>query len=97
MRANAGDFDHRAFRRKAGRAAGGFERLRDGAAGRFADRAALLADQEHDRVAAGVIVHAGDEGVAALDPVDKAVVAQEIERAIDRDRRRPGPTAPSAR
>jgi hypothetical protein len=31
-------------------------------------------------------MHAGDEGVAALDAVDEAVVAEKIERAVDRDR-----------
>ena len=83
MRANAGDFDHRAFRRKTSRAAGGFERFSGGAAGRFADRAAMLADEEDHGVAAGVIVHAGDEGIAAFDAMNKAIVAQKIERAID--------------
>ncbi len=92
MRANAGYFDHRAFRRKTGRTAGGFERLSGGAAGRLADRSAMLADEEDHRVAAGVIVHAGDEGIAALDPMNKAIVAQKFERAIDGDWRRPGPT-----
>ena len=88
MRANAGDFDHWTFRRKARRATGAFQCLRDGATGRFADGAAAFADQEHDRIAAGVIVHAGDERVAAFDAMDQAVVPQKIERAIDRDRRR---------
>ena len=91
MRANAGDFDHRAFRCKTRRTAGGFERLRGSAAGRLADGSAMLADEEDHRVAAGVIVHAGDEGIAALDPMDKAIVAQKFERAIDGDRRGPGP------
>ena len=36
-----------------------------------------------------VIVHAGDECVAALDSVHEALLAQEIERAIDGNRRRP--------
>ena len=91
MRADAGDFDHRAFGRKTRRTAGGFERFRGGAAGRLADGSAMLADEEDDRVAAGVIVHAGDEGISALDPMNKAIVAQKLERAIDGDRRRPGP------
>jgi hypothetical protein len=65
-----------------------FERFRDSAARRLADRAATFADQKDDRIAAGVIVHTGDERVAALDAMDETVVAQEIERAIDRDRRR---------
>ena len=36
-----------------------------------------------------VIVHAGDEGVAAFDAVHEALLAQEVERAVDGDRRRP--------
>jgi hypothetical protein len=91
MRADAGDFDHRAFGRKTCRTAGGFERVRGSAAGRLADGSAMLADEEDYRVAAGVIVHAGDEGIAALDPMNKTVIPQKFERAIDSDRCRPGP------
>ena len=36
-----------------------------------------------------MVMRAGEEGVAAFDPVDEAVFHQKIERAIDRDRRRP--------
>ena len=97
MRANAGDLDQRAFRRKTRRARGCFERLRDGAARRLADGAASLADQKHDEIVAAVIVHAGDERVAAFDAMHETVVAQKIERAIDRDRRRAAFIAPSAR
>ena len=43
------------------------------AAGRLADRTATLADQEHDRSAAGVIVDAGEKRVAALDAMDETV------------------------
>src|SRR5215467_5342832 len=78
MSADAGNLDHRALRPKSGRARGGLQRFRDVGAGCFTDRAAALADQEYDQVvAAAVTVHAGHEGVAALNPVDKAVVAQE--------------------
>jgi hypothetical protein len=52
----------------------------------LADGTAALADEEDDEIVAAVIMHAGDEGVAALDAVDEAVVAQKIERAVDRDR-----------
>ena len=38
-----------------------------------------------------VIVHAGDKRIAAFDAVHEALFAQEIERAIDRDRRRSRP------
>ena len=55
-----------------------------------ADGAAAFADQENHRVAAGMIVHAGNERVTAFDAMDEPVVAQELERAIDRDRRRAG-------
>src|SRR5271170_469041 len=90
MGADAGDFDQRAFRRKPRRARRRLERFGGGAARRLADRAATLADEKDDEIITSMIVHAGDEGIAALDAVDEAVVAQEIERAIDRDRRRAG-------
>ena len=63
--------------------------LGDGGACRLAHRAAFLADQEHHRIAAAVLLHAGDEGVAAFDAVHEPLLAQKIERAIDGDRRRP--------
>ena len=88
MSADAGNLDHRALGHESGRSRGGLERFRYVAAGRLADRIAAFADEEDDEVVAAVIVHAGDEGVAALDAVDEAVVAQKIERAIDCDRRR---------
>ena len=69
--------------REAGRSRGGLERFRNVAAGRLADRAAALADEEHDEIVAVVIVHAGDEGIAALDAVHEAVVRAE-NRARDR-------------
>jgi hypothetical protein len=61
MRANTGDFDHRTFRRESSRATGGFERVGCRTAWRFSDRAALFANQEHDRIVAGVTMHASDE------------------------------------
>jgi hypothetical protein len=88
VRANAGDLDHRRLRREARCACGGAQLLGHRGGRRLADHAAALADQEHHEVAAGVIVDAGDEGVAALDAVHEAVVAQEVERAVDGDRRR---------
>jgi hypothetical protein len=66
-----------------------FERIGHGAAGRFANGSAVLADQKHDRIAVGVMMHAGDKCVAALDAMDETVVAQEVERAVYRDRRQP--------
>src|SRR2546427_672217 len=60
----------------------------DGSRGRLPDRAAALADQEHDEIVDPVIVDAGDERVAALDAVDETVLLQEIERAVDSDRSR---------
>src|SRR6185437_14355176 len=87
--ADAGNLDDRCLRREAGRARGAADGLGHRRRRRFADRAAFLADEEHHGIAAGVIVHAGDEGVAALDAVHEALLAQEVERAVDRDRRRP--------
>src|SRR5262245_58220978 len=91
VRADAADLDDRRFRREAGGARGRGERA--GHFGRrcFTDRAAALADQERDQLAGGVIVHAGDERVAAFDAMHEAVLAQEFERAIGGDRRRARP------
>ena len=88
MRANAGDFDQRTAWRKAGRARRGFQRLGSSASRRFADSATTFANQENDKIAGAMIVHARDEGVAAFDAVNEIVVAQKIERSINRDRRR---------
>ena len=88
MRANAGDFDQRTAWRKAGRARRGFERLGGGTTRRFADRATAFANEENDKIASAMIVHASDEGVAAFDAVNKTVVAQKFERSINRDWRR---------
>src|SRR5450756_87774 len=89
VRANAGDFDHGQLWCKARRARGGAEALRHRGGGNLADRPAGVADQERHRGCGVVIVGAGEIGVAALDAVDEAVLDQEIERAVDRDRRRP--------
>src|SRR5262249_8210286 len=60
----------------------------------LADRTTAVADEKNDERARVVIVRAGEKRVAALDPVREAVVEQERERAIDRDRRRPRGLAP---
>ena len=57
----------------------------DSSAGALADGAAPLADKEDDEIVAGVIMHTGDERVAALDPVHEPILAQKIEGAIDRN------------
>src|SRR5665213_2495392 len=88
VRADAGDFDHRRLRRKAGGARGGLDGVGDRGRGRLAHRAAFFADQKHHRIVAVVILHAGDERVAAFDAVGQALLAQEIERAVDRNRGR---------
>jgi hypothetical protein len=49
--------------------------------------AALFADEEHDRFAAVVIMHAGDEGVTAFNAMHEPLLAQKVERAINGDRR----------
>src|SRR6185437_2432512 len=88
MRADAGNFDHRRLRRKSGGARGGLDGVGDRGAGRLAHGAAFFADQEHHRIAGFVILHAGDECVAAFDAMDQALFAQEFERAVNGDRRR---------
>ena len=89
VRADASDFDHRAFRYEAGRAARMLKSIGDSAAGCFADPSAALANEKHDQIAAGVMMHAGNERVAALDAMDEVILPQEVECAIDRDRRQP--------
>src|SRR5580698_3958145 len=89
LRAYAGDFDNRHSRRKAGRTCRGIEALRDGRRRDLADQAATLADQEGHHRRLVMIMGAGEKRVAAFDAMDEAVLHQEIERTIDRDRRRP--------
>ena len=96
VRADAGDLDHRSLGREAGGARGGLELVGDRGRRRLADLAALVAQQEHDKILAAVMADTGDEGVSAFDPVHEPVVAKKIQRAIDRDRRRPRSAARSA-
>src|SRR5215510_10696350 len=91
VRADAGELDHRRFRRKAGGARRGGQRGGDVARRRLPDGAAALADEKHHQRAGGVIVHAGDKGVAAFDAVHEAVLTQELERAVSGDRRQARP------
>jgi len=65
------------------------ESIGHGGAGCFADRSAALANEEYARIAAGVMMHAGNERVAALDAMDEIILSQEVECAVDRDRRQP--------
>ena len=89
MRTNAGDFNQRTAWRKACRPRRGSKGLSSSAPRRFADRATAFADQENDKIAGAMIVHAGDKRVAAFDAVSQTVVAQKFERPINRDWRRP--------
>src|SRR5690606_2127286 len=63
---------------------------------RLAGGAAFIAEQEERRLVAVVATITGDEGVARFDPVDEAVLDEEIQRPVDRDRRRApaGPAEP---
>lgn len=56
--------------------------------GHLDDVAAGFANQKNDRLFGGVAMAAGEIGVARGEPMYKAVLKQEVERAIDRDRRR---------
>src|SRR5258708_3229907 len=53
------------------------------------DRPAMIAEQECLHGGELVVMRAGQKRVAAFDAVHEAVFHQEIQRAIDRDRRRP--------
>src|SRR5262249_3322894 len=89
--ADAGELDHRRFRRKTSGARGRCQRRGDLLGGGLADGAAALADQEHHEGPSGVVVHASHESIAALNAVHETVLAQELERAVGGDRCRPGP------
>jgi len=90
MGAHAADLDHRRLGREASGARGRLEFRGDLRGRRLPDRPALITEQEHDEIAGRMGMHAGNEGVAALDPVNEGVFTQELERAIDRDGRRTG-------
>ena len=89
VRAGAGDFDHRQFGRKAGGARGVVQALRHRRRRNFADRTTALADQKSNHRRRIVVMRAGEIRVAAFDAVNEAVLHQEIQRAVNRDRRRP--------
>lgn len=89
VRANTGNFNDRCLGNEARRTGGAFNGIGNRSRCRFADCPALLTDQEYDRIAAVVIMHAGNEGVAAFDSMHQILLAQEIERPINRDRGRP--------
>src|SRR5262245_55890098 len=57
MGADAGDLDHRRFRRESDRISGGFYRRGDFRGGRLPDRATAFADQEHHQIAGRMGVH----------------------------------------
>ena len=83
--AEARHFDHQPLGRKALRLRGAVDRRADALVLDLDAAPASLAAQQH--AAMGVVeMRAGREHVAALDAVQKAVLDQEIERAIDRRR-----------
>ena len=53
----------------------------------FFHMVALLADEEGDPLARAVAVRAGDEGVEHFEAMDQPMLLQEIQRAVDGDRR----------
>lgn len=67
------------------------DRLLHRGGGILVDAAAGLADQEGDDLVGAVAVQAGEIGVAGREAVDEALLDEEIERAIDRDRREAAP------
>src|ERR1043165_6208367 len=93
MPAHAGDLDHAGFRRKARALCRRVEALGDRRGRRLADRAALLADEEHHRRVARMVVDAGEERVAALDAMHQHLRGEKVERAVERVRPGPGPVA----
>jgi hypothetical protein len=89
MCADAGDLNDRGSGYKTRRPGSALDGIGHGGRCCFPHGTAFFADQEHDRVTAVVIVHAGDKRIAALDPVHEPLLAKKIQRAIDRDWRGP--------
>src|SRR5262249_36033482 len=85
IRAGSGDLDHRQMGGKTGAAGSRRERLAGGGGRGLANGPAAFADQERNQCIRMMVAPARHEGVAALDPMHEAVVAQEIQRPIDRD------------
>lgn len=54
----------------------------------FLNMAAYFANEEHDALLIRMPMWAGDEGVEALKPMDKAVFLEEIQCAVDGDGRK---------
>ena len=73
MRTGAGNLDDGEFWRKARGARRGIEALRNRGCRNFADRAAMIADQERHHRGRLMVVRAGEKGVAAFDAMDEAV------------------------
>src|SRR6185437_13449106 len=78
MCADAGDLNDRGSGYKARRSGSIFDGIGHGGGCCFSHGTAFFADQEHNRVAAVVIVHAGDKRVAAFDPMHEPLLAQKI-------------------
>lgn len=66
-------------------------RFLHGGRGILVDPAAGFADQEGDDLVRAMAVQAGDIGILRREPVDEALLDQEIERPVDRDRREAAP------
>ncbi len=57
--------------------------------GRFGDRAAVIADQKHDRLAVIMAMRTGEKRIARGEPVHQSAFDEKIKRPIDGNGRRP--------
>src|SRR5215203_6162062 len=85
MGALAGDLDDLGPGRETCAICGPRQRGAHGIRHGLTDRAAALADEEHQDAAVAMLVRAGDESVAALDAVGEALLKKEVQGAVDGD------------
>lgn len=93
MGAGAGNLDHGEPRRESISTRRLIQLRGNGRRGNFADLPAAVADQKGDGGCIVVTMGAGDEGIPAFDAMNKTIVDEEIEHAIDGDRRGSGAVA----
>src|ERR1700686_5922645 len=87
MRADTCNLYYRCLRGETHAASGGREGCRHFRRGGLSDHAAPIANEKHHEIASCVIVDAGDERIAACNPVNQSVAAQELQGAISGDGR----------
>ncbi len=96
MGADAADLDHRRLGRESRRARGGFQRLGDGGAGASPTEPHVSQIRNTTRSPLPCLCTQATKALRLSMRWTRSLSMQEIERAIDRDRRRPRPRAGAA-